>query len=299
MKANKKSKPSAPAAVAAVSDPAAEHPARRRENWNPEDSGLTYLQVGDIVDLGPGLGGEHIVWKCNDCRATCIPLTRKAVAFTRHGSGEEVRYAAHLKPIGISPNSEVPILRRLGKAGMIEFLENQNKESESSMAKDKENKAKKETSDEPKLGRLGGFKGYAITAVIRAMAVAGWEYWECRAVFDAAKIPVADNTIRIQLSAGRAGKGGDPAPLSKKALAEMRPDPDDKPAAARKAKADKPAKKKAKVTKPAADEDEDEADEADEEPAPKAKKKAKPAPVEDEDEEEADEEPAAADEDDE
>lgn len=252
------------------------------------DERLTVLQVGDIVDLGPGLGGEHIVWKCNDCRALCVPSNR-SFQFKDGESGREIEFNPSMKLVGISPNSEVPILRRLGKSGMIEFLENKTKQKdENKMSKEAKAVEKKEKSAEPSLGRLGGFQGFAVTAVIRAMAVAGWEYWECRHVFDANKVEVADNTIRIQLSAGRAGKGGAPAELTKKYLASIRPDADEKPAAARKAakpaKAEKAvvAKKKAKVA-PVEDEDDEEDDEEDAPPAPKAKSK-KPAVVEDEEE---------------
>ena len=86
-----------------------------------------------------------------------------------------------------------------------------------------------------KLGKLGGFLGFAVTGIIRAMGKAGWEFWECRQLFDKKGINVADNTIRIQLVAGRVGDI-DPAPVDKAELAKLRPDPEDNPKA--KAKAD-------------------------------------------------------------
>jgi len=272
--------------TAAIPAKAPTPPAPKVRKINRSDSQLTILQVGDIVDLGVGLGGEHIVWKCNDCRALCVSTNRR-FEFKDGEAGREIEFNTSLKLVGISPNSEVPILKRLGKSRMIEFLENKTKQKDEKSMGEKAKTEKKSKSEEPSLGKLGGFHGFAVTAAIRAMAVAGWEYWECRNVFDANKVEVADNTIRIQLSAGRAGKGGAPAELTKKYLASIRPDADEKPAAARKAKPAKAekavvAKKKAKVA-PVEDAD---ADADDAPPAPKVKSK-KPAVVEDEDEEEA------------
>jgi hypothetical protein len=264
-----------PADVPPVAVPAVRILPPKVRKVNNFESRLTILQVGDIVDLGVGLGGEHIVWKCNDCRALCVPTSRR-FEFKDGEDGREIEFNTSMKLTGISPNSEVPILRRLGKSGMIEFLENKTKQKDEKMKTDKAEK--KEKSEKPSLGKLGGFQGFAVTAAIRAMAVAGWEYWECRAVFDSEKVEVADNTIRIQLSAGRAGKGGAPAPLSKKYLASIRPDADEKPAAARQAKPAKGKKAAKKAAKPA-DDDETDADpeEEDEAPAPKAKNGKKPA----------------------
>lgn len=242
------------------------------EKHDESEAPLTQLQVGDIIELRRDF--VAIVWKVSDCRALCLPLTNRTVEFKDSRTDRIIHFQTSGSPESISPNSEVPILRRLGKSGMISILEKQKNES-NEMKEKTEKTVKKEKPQEeaaPKLGRLGGFMGHAITAVIRAMAVAGWEYWECRAAFDAAKVAVADNTIRIQLSAGRGGKGGDPAPLSKKALAEIRPDPSEKSE-----KEAKPEKKKA--AKPAA------------EKAAKPAKKSKPAPEDDDADDDADEAP--------
>ena len=55
-------------------------------------------------------------------------------------------------------------------------------------------------------GKLGDFNGHSITSTIRAMGKAGWTFEEVRAAMTKHGLKPADNTIRIQLSAGRSGK---------------------------------------------------------------------------------------------
>lgn len=189
--------------------------------------------------------GEYVVWLVNECRAACIPATSRS----QNAS------------INISPNSEVEILQRLGKSKMMEFLENQKNKGP---MKDKASKKEKKE-EAPKLGKLGGFLGHPITAVIRAMGAAKWEFWEARHVFNQEKIDVADNTIRIQLSKGKNGDG-EPAPVSKE-LKDLRPDPSEKPARAAAGTAKNKGKSKQQLV------EEEEA--AQEEAADKGSKKSK------------------------
>lgn len=201
---------------------------------------------------------DYVVWLVNECRAACVPVTSRA----------------QTNSINISPNSEVEILERLGKAKMIEFLEGQKTKGPM-----KEKKEKQEKDTTPKLGKLGGFLGHPITAVIRAMGHAKWEYWEARMVFTDEKIEVADNTIRIQLSKGKNGEG-EPAPVAKE-LKDLRPDPADKPARA----AAGTAKNKGKSKQQLVEEEEAEQEAA----SKKAKGKGKKAKKESEAEEGEDE----------
>lgn len=250
---------------------------RKRADDTPT---MTRLQAGDIVDLGSP-EGVCLIWRVNDCRAVYVPLNATQTAITLQA------------PQGISPNSPVKILKRLGKQGMIEFLETAN--NTNTMSK-KDKTAKVETENEaeakPRVGKLGGFLGFPVTAVVRTMSRAGWKFWEIKKVLTDEGITVADNTIRIQMSAGRNTEQPG-AEISKKKLAELRPDPEDQPKAA---KAEKSATKTTKATaarkKKDAEEDDAEDDTEDdaEEEAPKAKsKKPKVQKEEDEDAEDAEE----------
>jgi len=85
---------------------------------------------------------------------------------------------------------------------------------------DKANKDRK-----PGLGKLGGFLGFPVTAVIRTMGAEGWEFWEIKKVLKDNNISAAENTMRIQLCNGRKGEKG--APIREK-LKELRLDPSEK-----------------------------------------------------------------------
>ncbi len=255
----------------------------KREGANFE----TRLQVGDIVRYD---GSEQVVWMVNDCRASLLRIsaTGKAVSFTDPGTGQAHTFNARdTETHNISPDSPLEIIRRLGKAGLIALL-TENKQQTKTMSKNTEDNDEKES--KPKLGRLGGFLGFPVTAAIRKMAKAGWEFWEIKKVLTDEGVAVADNTIRIQLSAGRAGTGGEPAEISKKKLAELRPDASEKPerggAKPEKKGKSKPAAAKSKKAKDEDDEDEDEDD--DEKPAPKPAKKVKKPADDDEDSDEDD-----------
>ena len=71
-------------------------------------------------------------------------------------------------------------------------------------------------------GKLGNFLGHSITSSIRAMGKAGWTFEQVRAAMAEQGLKPADQTIRIQLSAGRKGKQS-PAAIPAKELASLRP----------------------------------------------------------------------------
>jgi len=68
------------------------------------------LQVGDVIELS---GIEYVIDYLNDCRARAIPLTRKQVSY-KTVEGKQVVFTTDYSGQNISPNSEGPILRRLG-----------------------------------------------------------------------------------------------------------------------------------------------------------------------------------------
>lgn len=214
------------------------------------------LHVGDVILRG---GVEHVVWFKNDCRACIAPLASNIQFRFREEDGKPLFLAKDSE--SISPNSDVKIVRSMGRQGLAVYLEEHNtSNTKTSMAKNKDSKTSK--SNAPKLGKLGGYKGHSMTSVIRAFGKAGWSLDEARAFFERNKLSVADATIKIQLRAGRIGEGGDSADFSKKDLEAMRPK-NVKPA--KKDKAEKPAKKSKKAAKEEVEEEEEDEPEVEEE----------------------------------
>lgn len=70
----------------------------------------TYLRVGDVVELN---GMEYVIDYLNECRARAIPMSRKHVSYETV-AGKKVEFETDHSGTNISPNSEIPILRRLG-----------------------------------------------------------------------------------------------------------------------------------------------------------------------------------------
>lgn len=85
------------------------------------------LQVGDIIPFGQQ---EYIVWLVNRSRAACAPLVGSAPVRVTTASDGSVAFTPAAHSESISPNSEVPILRRLGRAGIIACLEERKQKSE-------------------------------------------------------------------------------------------------------------------------------------------------------------------------
>lgn len=240
------------------------------------------LHVGDVF-IHEGI--KQVVWFINESRAAIAPLN-SPIKWRRKEEDNKIQFLAKDNAAtDVAPTSQVEILKSYGREGLAKYLDERgdsiNDTRKANMAK--ANKTKKEKGDST--GKLGGYKGHSITSVIRAFGKAGWTLEEAREWFRLNKIEVADNTIKIQI---RRGANGDQegAPLSKKELAEMKPEVEEKPKKSKdKSKKDK-GKKKAK---PAKDEDEDaEEEEADEEET--EEKPAKKDKADADEEEEADEE---------
>lgn len=68
------------------------------------------------------------------------------------------------------------------------------------------------------------FHGHTLTAVIRALGSKGWEFEKTAYVFNHLDLPVADNTIKIQLKCGSTGdlSRGEPATLTKQQWRELK-----------------------------------------------------------------------------
>jgi hypothetical protein len=73
------------------------------------------LRPGDIVEFD----GDKIVVMVDTCRAKLAACSKKSVVFTDSRTGKDINFTSiGSETISISPNSEVPIKRRLGKAGL-------------------------------------------------------------------------------------------------------------------------------------------------------------------------------------
>ena len=137
------------------------------------------LRVGDVVTHNKA---DHLVWLVNDSRASLLPLGN-----------------LNADPENVSPESELPRTQRLGVKGAIALLESKTAATKRT-PKDKSNA-------EPKLGKLGGYLGHTVVSVIRTLGKAGFDFKMARAAFDRLQIAAADQTLRIQLKAGRDGVG--------------------------------------------------------------------------------------------
>lgn len=241
----------------------------------PPAESLTRLRVGDIF-LDKGV--EAVVWFANDCRAAIAPLN--SLIHKRINNKGELQFLGGKEHSeNISPNSDVKVIRSLGRQGLAEHIENRSKQiTEQKSENMKTVKSKKKS--EGTHGKLGGYKGHSVTSVIRAFGKAGWTLDEARAFFKREGIPASDNTIKIQIRRGAKGEQ-EGAPLGADLLKSIKP----KLAAV---KSDKPAgksEKSSKSEKPAAKSEAPAAKKKDE-----PKKASKPAPPEDEEDEDEDEE---------
>lgn len=109
------------------------------------------------------------------------------------------------------------------KAGVAEELEQANAEL---LAKveglEAEKKEKKEAAEQNgEASHRDKLLGHSATAVVRWMGKHHWGYDRAKAALDHFKVGVAEATVRIQLTAGRRGQRGDPAPLTKEQAAEL------------------------------------------------------------------------------
>lgn len=201
--------------------------------------GMVRLLEGDVVQLD---GGPHIVTRSNQSGATVQPLQKKHVERETLG-GKKVEFWAKQRVQHIS--GCVPkylILERRGDAGLREFLDsknlpnrqtppaagqsetggdNQTTESSEVMAAKKKAAAAKKNEEAPKLGALGGWMGYPVTAVLRRLGKEGVTVAHARAIAKANKVDVADATVTIQVGKGRNGQGSEPAALTAAQVKEL------------------------------------------------------------------------------
>lgn len=104
MKRVKQSKapPVAPKATATVE--ARPAPIKRNDQF------WTRLRLGDVVKLNEL---EYVIDYINECRARAIPLSRRLVKYETV-AGKKVEFETDHSGTNISPNSDIPIIRRLG-----------------------------------------------------------------------------------------------------------------------------------------------------------------------------------------
>jgi len=87
------------------------------DNMNTEIvNAVAQLQRGHVIEL---FGTEHVVVMANDCRARVVPLGRKRVDYkTRFG--KSVEFETSGTSYNISPNSLVPVIRRMTEPQLLE-----------------------------------------------------------------------------------------------------------------------------------------------------------------------------------
>lgn len=232
---------------------------------------MTRLQVGDVFDHNQFKPSEEtdewVVWFVN---SSCAK-TAKLDSSIRHRTNEngKIQFLA-ADAENISPNSELKVIRKLGRKGLADYIDQRaNEITETRKTNMKKAKTAKEGNEEGRKGKLGGWKGHSVTSVIRRLGELGWTLAEARQFFKDQKIDAADNTIKIQLRRG-ALKLQEGAKIQKNELEDLRPEIKEEPKKAKKAdkaekkagkKADKPAKKNGKKAK----KDQPDPEEADEE----------------------------------
>ena len=156
---------------------------------------LSRLTVGDIVIWQQA---EALVVLVDDSRAALWPLD---------GSSNDLD--------SISPNSELPVVRHVDLDGCIALIAGVKRAPRTRTG----NTATEPVT--PKLGKLGGYLGQTVVSVIRTLGRDGWNFADTKAAFARVGVEAADQTIRIQLKAGKDGKGSY-AEISKKDLAVLK-----------------------------------------------------------------------------
>jgi hypothetical protein len=82
--------------------------------------------------------------------------------------------------------------------------------------------AKKAAKAKKAAGGLKAIFGYAVTAVCRALGNAGMSPLDAIKAIHHFEPATSPATVRIQVNAGKNGQRGDPAPLSKKEMTELK-----------------------------------------------------------------------------
>lgn len=212
------------------------------------------LKVGDVVEYGKK---EYVVWFKNESRAAIAPLDGPIQYRVRDEDGK-VQFMAKENSENVSPNSEMEVLRRLGRTGLADLIEARNTKRTPMKKDSKKNKNSKnskpaavEDDGAPRLGKLGGFEHHSVTSTLRACGKAGWSLAETREFCRIHELGASDTTIKIQTRAGKVGTFGPPAEISKATLAKLRPEvPEEEEKTKPAPKASKKDKKGAKA-KPA------------------------------------------------
>ena len=214
------------------------------------------LSAGDVFK--DAKGATQVVWFSNETHVKYAPLD-SALDY-RVGEDKVIRFAAGKGSVtkereGFSPE----VLESLGRDGLalrIDARKAADGEAKKAKAEKKTSKPKKERTGLRK-GTLGEYQGFSIASVVRALAWEGWTTPEIKAFFQAEKIEVGDQTIKLNVYRGKDKSRHAkhvPAPLKtipKKPVLEKK-EPKAKPADKAKAPAKKPTAKPAAKKKPAA-----------------------------------------------
>jgi hypothetical protein len=94
-----------------------------RNDWE-----YSRLRLGDLVVLD---GRKHVITMVNPCRARAVPLAKRRVDYETV-DGKRVKFDTNYSTVNISPNSEIPILKRFGPDWKTKVsVENNNQTNES------------------------------------------------------------------------------------------------------------------------------------------------------------------------
>jgi hypothetical protein len=161
-------------------------------------------------------GIEYVVWFQNDSRAAVTPLESN-MQFRLRDSDGKPQFMTSGKSEDISPNSEVEILRSLGREGLSEFIDKRKQEQKDNPVDKKAKKAKKEKKEGgtpgTRTGALGLLLGFSVASTIRTLGKAGWTYAEVKALMEKEKVTSSDQTIKLNIYRGAKGCGGELAPI--------------------------------------------------------------------------------------
>lgn len=214
--------------------------------------GMVSIRPGDVLMAS---GQPHIAVMVNDCRARLEPLTRKHISYSNK-FGEQFEFDAPGNGCNISVHCEPEqILERRGQKGADDFLaarkakrngggtnNNMAGKGNSSMAAKPKDKTKmrgglaaEKAQDEAAptaaaaakagirtKGGLGEVMGFAVTSVMRRLGKEGCSVAHVLAILKANKVTPSKATANIQVNAGKKGQRGEPAPLTKDQVAELK-----------------------------------------------------------------------------
>ena len=88
--------------------------------------------------------------------------------------------------------------------------------------KNMKNKTDKKKTSKIKKHTLPTVFGYTATAVCRALGKHGFKTADVRGIMKAKRVPINDTTVSIQTRAGVNGQRGEPAPLTREQISELK-----------------------------------------------------------------------------